>query len=324
MSAPSFTPAKLTSPAERRTGTVLDTIEVTPKIAESWDLPPFQRELRVNPRVQEIAEQIKTDGGVLPGVLTLGILNKKTYLLDGQHRRKAFLLSGCSTGYVDVRVGYYETMAEMGEEFVRLNSQIVRLRPDDILRGLEQTSEGLRLLRKECPFIGYDNVRRNQNAGPILSMSLTLRSWRGSAAESPVAGSSGVTAAMLAKTLDADEARQLSAFLQLAYAGWGRDESYKGLWNTLNLTLCMWLYRRVVLALPTSGKVPRLAPEVFRKCLMALSASSEYLDWLGGRRLTERDRSPCYMRIRALFAARIAEETGKKPNMPAPVWYASR
>jgi hypothetical protein len=81
----------------------------------------------------------------------------------------------------------------------------------------------------------------------------------------------------------------------------------------------MWIYRRMVLD-QYSPKTPRLTKDLFRKCLMSLSADENYLDWLVGRSLGERDRSPAYNRIKAAFAKRIEIETGKKPLMPSPAW----
>lgn len=310
-----------TTKAEKHTRTVLDTLELTPDVVNAWILPPFQRELHVNDRVRELATQIREHDGVISGVLTLGVLDKKTYLLDGQHRRQAFLLAECRVGYSDVRICYFDTMAEMGEEYVRLNSSLVRMKPDDILRGLEQTSEALMHVRKRCPFVGYDHIRYGEKA-PILSMSMAIRAWRGAAGEMPSSSACGVSATTLVQLFTMDDARPMADFMLLALGAWGRDESYARLWNTLNLTLCMWLYRRLVLT-QYSHKIPKMAPEIFSRCLMALSANSNYLDWLAGRRLTERDRSPAYSRIRATFVERIQEDTGKKVFMPAPSWYTS-
>lgn len=316
---------KLASPttkAEKHTRTTLDTLELTPDVVNGWVLPPFQRELHVNPRVEELAAHIRDNEGVISGVLTLGVLGGKTYLLDGQHRRKAFILSECKVGYSDVRICYFETMAEMGEEYVRLNSSLVRMRPDDILRGLEQTSEALMHLRKRCPFVGYDHIRYGDKA-PILSMSMAIRAWRGSAGEMPSSSACGISATTLVQMFTLEDARPMADFMLLALGAWGRDESYVRLWNTLNLSLCMWLYRRLVLT-QHSHKVAKMAPEVFSRCLMALSANSNYLDWLAGRRLTERDRSPAYSRIRSIFIERIQEDTGKRTFMPAPAWFTAK
>ena len=313
-----FKPPKPTTKAEKATRTTLDTLELTPALVESWMLPAFQREKRVNERVRAIAEQIAEDDGVVPGVLTLGILDGKTYLIDGQHRREAFLLSKCRVGYGDVRTHYFSTMAEMGEEFVKLNSQIVRLRPDDILRGLEQSSPGLANLRKECPFIGYDYIRRNESS-PLVSMSLVLRAWRGSAPEAPTSGVHGMSAAGFAQCFALEDSHALVGFMKLAFASWGRDESYARLWQSLNLIMTMWIYRRLVLT-QYSHKTQRISPEQFSKCLMSLSANSPYLDWIVGRRISDRDRTPAYNRIKAIFIERIQQDTGKRIYMPAPGW----
>ncbi len=314
--------SKPTTKAEKHTRTTLDTLELTPDVVNAWILPPFQRELRVNSRVEELAVQIKAHDGVISGVLTLGVLDKKTYLLDGQHRRQAFLLSECPVGYSDVRICHFETLAEMGQEYVRLNSSLVRMKPDDILRGLEQTSEALKHIRQRCPFIGYDHIRYSDKA-PILSMSMAIRAWRGAAGEMPSSSACGVSATDLVDLFGMDDARPMADFMLIALGAWGRDESYAKLWNTLNLSLCMWLYRKLVLT-QYSHKVGKMAPETFSRCLMALSANSNYLDWLTGRRLTERDRSPAYARIRSVFIDRIQEDTGKKVFMPAPAWFTAK
>ena len=68
--------------AERTTHTTMDTIEVTPNLVRSWKLPPFQRALRVNEKVQTLAQHIKEQGGVIPGIMTIGVLDKERYLFN--------------------------------------------------------------------------------------------------------------------------------------------------------------------------------------------------------------------------------------------------
>lgn len=306
----------LDTPAKKQTHTTLDTLLITPDIVKGWKNPPFQRPLKVNAKVLGLAEQVKGDGGVLPGVITLGILDKETYLLDGQHRREAFLLSECEEGATDVRKHFFESMAEMGEEFVNLNSQLVRLRPDDILRGLEGTIEGLRAIREACPFVGYDMIRRGERS-PILSMSTVLRCWF--ASERDVPSAAGQSSMELTKRATPDEGEACSAFLKVAYGAWGRDSEYSRLWGALNLTVCMWLYRRTVVT-QYSPNTPKLTKDMFGKCLTSLSADPGFLDWLHGRGLTERDRTPCYNRIKVIFASRLFAETDKKPRLPTPAW----
>lgn len=313
----SVAPLKLLdTPAKKATHTSLDTLLITPDIVRSWKNPPFQRPLKVNSKVLALAGQIKAEGGVIPGVMTLGVLSGQVYLLDGQHRREAFLLSECAEGFTDVRKHFFDNMAEMGEEFVNLNSQLVRLRPDDILRGLEGTIDGLRVIRDECAFVGYDMIRRSEKA-PLLSMSTALRCWFASEREVPSASST--SALELVKRVTADEGEACSSFLKLAYASWGRDAEYVRLWGSLNLTICAWLYRRTVVT-QYSPVTPKLTKETFGKCLTSLSADPSFLDWLHGRGLTERDRTPCYNRVKGIFAGRLFAETQKKAKLPTPAW----
>lgn len=302
--------------AQMSTQTTMDTVEITPDLLKSWKVPPFQRPLRINDKVQLLADQIRRDGGVIPGVLVIGVINKERYIVDGQHRREAFLLSGSIVGYVDIRVLHFADMAEMGEEYVNLNSRLVNMRPDDVLRGVEESFAPLGKIRKRCSFVGYDQIRRGEKS-PVLGMSAVLRCWTASSTEVPRPGGFG-SALSLGRALSMEEAETCIEFLGCAYAAWGRDQSSWRLWANLNLMLCMWLYRRLVVA-PYSPTTPRLKNDVFTKCLMSIAADSTYSDWLLGRNAA-RDASPAYKRIKEAFAKRIEVETGKKPRLPQPEW----
>lgn len=305
-----------TTEPEKATQSIVDTILITPELAKSWQLPGAQRPLKVNEKVKALAEELKQNGGVIPGFLTLARIDKTTYLLDGQHRREAFLLSGLAECYSDVRVCRFDNEAEMGKEFVKLNSSLVRLTPDDILRGLEASSEALRKIRKRCSFVGYDQIRRGDRS-PILSMSSTLRCWVGSNPEVPASG--GISATVIAETLNLDEAETMAEFYNLCFSAFGRDEAYRILWRNLNITICAWLYRRTVIS-QYSPNTARLTKDMFLKGLMSLSATTSYVDWLQGRQLSNRDRSPCYDRVKKIFAERMTAETGKKLRFPQPGW----
>lgn len=310
----------LKSGPQKQTQTALDTILITPDLVDRWLSPPFQRPLRVTPKVEALAEQIKTDGGVVPGVITLGVLDGREYLLDGQHRRKAFLMSGCDEGYSDIRRHHFANMAEMGEEFVNLNSSLVRLRPDDILRGMEGVVPALSIIRRRCPFVGYDMVRRGGGA-PLVSMSAVIRCWSASMLDVPQPPSGGV--ASMLKGFTADDAEQCADFLALCDRAWGRDPEYYRLWGNLTLALCAWLYRRTVLIPPAkTSRTTRLTKDLFVKGMSSLSASSKYMDWLPGRMLRDLDRSPGLTRIKAIIAKRVEDETGQSCKLPAPEWAA--
>lgn len=59
--------------------------------------------------------------------------------------------------------------------------------------------------------------------------------------------------------------------------------------------------------------------------MMALSASPKYIDWLIGRNLTDRDRSPAYGRIKKIFAMRLAREKNmRRVKLPTSAWDTSR
>lgn len=302
----------------------MDTLIVTPDMVNQWRIPPFQRPLRVNAKVQAVAEQIKKDE-TIEGVITLGMIRQDSslYIVDGQHRTEAFKISGIEQAIADIRVIKFHDMSEMADEFVRLNSSLVRMRPDDILRGLESSTPALRAIRKSCEFVGYDQIRRG-NSGPVLSMSAVIRCWSAASYETPAGSNSGVGVAQIAQNVDQLSQQNLIAFLSTAHAAWGRDPEYFRLWGNLNLTLCMWLWNRLVIDRERLGNkrhVVLTIPE-FKKCLMAVSADSGYLEWLVGRNLTDRDRSPAYSRLKQIFVRRLTAEAkgGKKPALLSPAW----
>lgn len=308
--------AKPATDAEKKTQTTTDTWEFNAATAKTWRSPPFQRPLRVNDKVTAAAAEIKETGGVIPGTFTIGFFEKERWLVDGQHRREAFYLSGCPTGYVDVRIIHFESMADMADEFVKVNSRLVNLKPDDIVRGMEASCESIAKLRKKCAFVGYDNVRRNERS-PVIAMSQLLRCWNGSANDTPRTG--GVSAAQLAEQFTMEDCEQLALFLDCAFSAWGRDPQNNRLWSSLNLTLCMWLYRRIHLT-AYSAKTLRVDKDLFTKGLMSVSAAELYVAWLVGRGLNTRDLAPAYAKLKGLFSTRIEKETGKKAYMPAPTW----
>jgi hypothetical protein len=309
--------ASTTNRPNKATHTTADTIMVTPDLIDRWQAPPFQRPLHINEKVRTLCEKMKQDDGVFPGVLIIGVFNKEYYLVDGQHRCASFKMSGMREGYADVLYRFYDDLSEMALDYVNNDAKLSVRKPDDHMRALEYSSEAIKLIRNKCPFVGYDMIRRNPNA-PILSMSAVIRSWFTSAPEVP-ANSCPAILELATKHLTVDESKEMCEFLKMAFEAWGRDPEYKRLWATLNLVLCMWLYRRLVVT-PYSPRTPKLTKEMFTKCLMSLSAGEQYIDWLLGRKLGEHDRSPCYTRIKTIFAQRLEKEMGKKPSLPQPAW----
>ncbi len=310
---------KLVKP-DKNTGTSTDTILITRELVKEWQVPPFQRAVRTNSKVLALAQEFKTNDGVFPGVLTIGVLKGVRYIVDGQHRLAAFALSEVAEGYSDVRFRHYASMTEMAEDFVLLNSVLVKMRPDDILRGLESSNTALGQIRRDCPFVGYDHIRRGTTS-PILSMSALLRCW--SAAGRDIPAASGCSAVELTKSITTDDAEQITTFLALAVKAWGRDPEYSRLWSNLNLTLSLWIYLRCVRK-QWSARAPKITREQFVKMLSALSADTGYLEWLVGRQLSERDRSPAYRRVKTIFVKRLSDELGgAKVVFPQPEWVAN-
>lgn len=299
----------------------METLILTPNQIGEWRVPPFQRPVRVNQKVATLAEAISGEGGIITGVITLGRVrtDNATYIVDGQHRLEAFRISGLAECIADVRFITFDSMAEMADEFVRLNTALVRMRPDDILRGLESSTPSLAKIRRECRFVGYDQIRRGTSS-PIVGMSMLLRCWQGSLPETPVLASCSAT--VVASQLTAEAAEDLVQFLIVAEKAWGRDAEYARLWNSLNMGICMWLWRRLVKDQDrqSTKRYIKLTIKQFTSCLMALSADGDYRDWLGGRKLSDGDRGPAYTRIKRIWSNRLAGEIREKIMFPQTVW----
>lgn len=315
---------KGTREAPKSVSSKMDTLIFSVEEVSQWLIPPFQRPLRVNDRVRAVAEELKNNGGVISGVVTLGrVAGVKTmWLVDGQHRIEAFKISGLPECIADVRLCNFASMGEMADEFVNLNSSLVKMRPDDILRGLEASLPLLAKLRQDCPFVGYDQLRRN-TASPVVGMAVVLRAWAGAGGETPTGTSIGKSAATLAQELTADTVDHLTEFLRLARTAWGSDPGCFRLWSGLNLTMCIWIYRRLVIATERDAvkRTIYLSQQEFQRCLMSVAASQDYVDWLLGRVMNDRDRSPCYSRLKAIFVRRLrVERPGSNPKMLQPVW----
>lgn len=308
----------------------METRLITPDDIKKWQIPDFQRPLKLNTKVMALAELLgkpeKEGGfaGIIPGIITLGVLKGGWYIVDGQHRMKAFEISGIAEAIVDLRIMDFDNAADMADEFATLNSNLVTMTPDDRLRALEKGVDALKTIRGACRFVGYGRVRQKANAAttPLISMSSALRAWGASAMES--ASFSGTGSIIdYAREITKEEAEGMAQFLNACYEAWGNPPEYWGLWNSLNITLLAWVWRRMVIAPPkNTSKITRLTIEQFVTCAMTLSADKAYLDFLYGRK-GETDRSPCYFRIKQNFAKRLATMGVVKPYFPNAEWVSS-
>ena len=302
----------------------METLLITPEQVNQWRVPAFQRPVRVTAKVQAIAEEMKADGVAITGIITLGRIDPTgpLYIVDGQHRIEAFRISGLPEIIADIRVINFDDEAEMADEFGKLNTSLVAMRPDDLLRALVPNNPALQIVIKACGFVGFDNIRRG-TTGPIVGLSAVLRTWHASRQETPSSTSPAIK--VLADTFNNDDATNVIRFLELGMSAWGRDPEYYRLWGNLNMALCMWLYRRMVLETNRKGatRVSVLTESQFKQAITALSANGNYLDWLPGRLLSDRDRSPAFQRMRTIMAKRLIEAGMQKPNFPGPAWSKS-
>jgi hypothetical protein len=131
----------------------------------------------------------------------------------------------------------------------------------------------------------------------------------------------GFGAVIVAGQLDHEETIKLMQFLNLCFSAWRRDTEYRTLWGSLNMILCAWLYRRIVIGGAGKGlsRATRMTQEQFRAGLQSLSAG-EYMEYLVGRRVSDHDRAPAYNRIKNIFAKRYLTDTKQRLLLPQPTW----
>lgn len=301
----------------------------------AWPLPEgIQRLLSVNEKVRLVAKEIAATG-LMPGVVTLGNLDGVSYLLDGQHRRAALELSGLQQVWICIRTINYESVEQMARDFVKLNSQLVSLRPDDILRPLEKTTPELAQIRAACPFIGYGRATRGaRRDGVTLSMSMAIRCWLRARMHTPGGHGGGTpsrkdnaSAALVHALVHGQdgpaEIKAMIDFYNTLAAAWGHDPEYQSLWGAFNLTMCAWIWRRTVMNRYSARSIVMTVQE-FQRCAMTLTSDERYLDWLVGKGVTDKTRSPGYGRICNNMTKRYMQihNITKRANVrwPKPEW----
>lgn len=317
----------------------MKTMLIEPDRLAEWKRPIFQRPFVKTKRVEEIVGAMQLEAAkdpreacaIIEGVVTLGIVGKDTYLVDGQHRLGSFALAAkelmehggvlVRQALVDVRVRRFDSLKDMADAFINLNSQLNPTKPDDIMRSLAASNEYLAEIAEKCPFVGYDLTGANKKI-KLLSMSSAIRTWFGSGGIVPANGPSALE--IVRKYLDRNQADMMMAFYGAAMeAGWAH-EPFKRLWGSLNLGINMWIYRRTVLGetmrFGQGGHKPMvLTREQYIVCMRSLM-EPEYMDWLVGRQLRFQDRNPCYAHIREHFTVALKQLGVEAPRFPQAQW----
>jgi hypothetical protein len=300
------------TPEEKKIRTKSEVVVIDKAFIESLKKPPSQRELRVTKPVKELIEEYKNGREEHSGTIVVGVVDKELYLLDGQHRIYCQTASGVTEMLASVKWHWFDTLEELAVEWARLNRQLSRTTPNDVLKAEEGQCEALQIIRsKTAGKVGYHSKS--------LSMSQILRMWSATSSEVPTT-TGGAAALIVAKGMSAEEADRLAEFINLCYSAWGRDKEVAVLWNVPNLITCAWLYRRLIVNPSKISRSSNFTKALFKECLMALAAESSYLSFLKGRNWVPQMRSPVYIRIRDIIAKRYKQETGIRCKLPQANW----
>jgi hypothetical protein len=290
--------------------------------ANQLHAPPFQRPMRLKSRQLKVVAEIIRNENILPGVITLGKVENDplTYLVDGQHRIEAFNRSGIEIVTAKIDMMMFKDMNEMSLQFDRLNTPIAKMSANDRLKSMSFTNPVIHMIMEECSFVGFHHTQLGQNAAKVLQLSVALRSWK--SGKSKFVGVGSHDAVIIGETISEEEAKDLIKFLKASHKAFGNDKEYFSLWGNLNLSIVAWLWIRLILE-----RVPRvtaITEEDFVRCMMSLGSDNAYVPWLKGKNLSVHSRSPCYTRVKDIFAKRLREEGyDKRILFPGAEWVTS-
>jgi hypothetical protein len=217
----------------------------------------------------------------------------------------------------ELRWEFFDDYAKMALRFDKLQRHMAKMKPDDGLRALEHSVPVLAYIKKSCLFVGYGKIQRAESTSASLSMSVLVRCWVGS--ESAVPTSSPGAARELVQAMDQSTAERCVEFATLAFRAWENNSEFGPLWGTVNLTLCIWLYRRMVLA--PSTEVKPMTREQFGRFLMALT-DDDYIEFLRGKQMTRNSRNAVMTRLETRLTTFLKKVDPKvrRPCLPKRDW----
>jgi len=242
--------------------------------ARRWVVPEeVQRKYRETKKHEGLVEYIE-ENEEIPDVIMLGTLpNDPTiYIVDGQHRQVKFLASRVNEAFARIRWEEYDTMEQIGLAFYTANGgKSLLTSADDMLRSKHLSSPPLYRLVTECPFIGFDYIRFG-DGGPVMSASAAVKSWIASGLDKP-RSALGKSVGVLVDNVTDEETEDMIRFYKMCYKVWGKDKENRRMWLNINVALCAWLYRRLVLGQKKIGRLSSLTEEEFEYCLATLAAN---------------------------------------------------
>lgn len=302
----------------------VEKIIITHEIVEGWKKPPFQRPVAIGRNLGKLAVNLQDDEFLLTTIY-LGVLDGVTYIVDGQHRKEAFIASGLRRLVAPVTTRYYPDgtagLTRMCEDFLKINTHVKNPTANDKLRALEPTNPLIGKIREDCPFVGYSGFRRSDSS-PIVSMAQAIRALVISAQEAP--GSAGRSAVDHAVEMRSSEVNGLKTFLKLAYESWGRDAENKYLWSPMNLTMCLWFFRRMLRSPSSSGSLGNTTQAQFLDIFFGLMSNRRYRALLqgnkGGRLHDSNTRNPVCRELMKTIKAQLKKDGTKSPYIPKPSW----
>lgn len=278
-----------------------------------WKIPDWGREPKVNRHVLSVAEDLK-ECNHLSSTLVLGVYDNTIWRIDGNHRLLGFLLSGIPNMLAHCMVHYCDGHKDMYRIYKIYQRHLRTPTKDDNLKGLAETRDPLQTIKNRCKFVTYETV--NDTESRRIRMSAVIRAWYDSVPYIPKHIRANIEEQ--AVKIEETEARKIVEFLLACKEGLSIQVPF--LWKPINITLLMWLYRRLVWGEidveSEDVEYSRLTKDEFILGMLGLQTNN-YYGTLGTREL-ERDRFGAYTSLMSYFKKSL-HSMGVKRRLTLPI-----
>ena len=317
-------PPRFISAFDREHGSRVVVVRVTPQLVGTlndpkcgiWKLPNWGREPKSNDIVVSVAADLQVNPH-LKSTLILGIYDNAIWKIDGNHRLLGFLTSGLPsmTAYC---MFHKCTSHEDMYRIYRIYQRHIRTpTKDDNLKGFEVTHPPLKTISSKCKFVTYGSLKDYETSR--IKMTSVVQAWFDSLSYLPKHVRSNIEEQ--AKKIDESAARKINEFLMVCKEGLTLQISV--LWKQINITLLLWLYRRVVWEMVDEehegSDYPVLTKDEFVCGLQGLQASSYYQALF--QRELEKDRLETYNSLISHFRNNLRScGIKRRMTLPKPNW----
>jgi hypothetical protein len=289
---------------------------------EVWQVPEYNRETTDTKKVNELVEALLREPVLRYDHFIISCRECVLRKVDCNHRVRAFEKSGLPAIRVNIHYIRFDSEEEEVEAYRQKQYQLKRSTPNDRLKVVARTHQPLQRIAELCNFVTFDKACAGQ-AGKLVTMSTVVQVYEWSKTNPPRSRSVS-SIEDLAKTLTAEDAAQIVEFLLLCREYF--EVKNPSLWKVSNLTLCLWLYRRLIWREEVEDtRWSRMTSQEFGSGLGALS-NTTYAGRITNKTLShDTDRNAIWRHLIGGFRQGLGTTHGRtKLKTPNIAGYAAR